>query len=119
MNQKPNNYKAYMSNLDKKAKNKDILHTVYLSRRAIWANVLLSFLLASLAAYIHTRRWKQMGIFSISLVAFMTIISSDSDSLEESFRKGQKFSPLASLIATIDNSIAIKKARKKVNNENS
>jgi len=52
-------------------------------------------------------------------MVFFMIIPSDSDSFMDSVRKGQRFSLLASLIATIDNSIAIKKARKKTYNKES
>jgi len=119
MNKNQNNYQTYIAEIEEKNKKKKVLHTIYLSRRAIWANVLISFLLAPLASYIHTRRWKQMGIFTLLFMVFFMIIPSDSDSFMDSVRKGQRFSLLASLIATIDNSIAIKKARKITYNKES
>jgi hypothetical protein len=117
MNQEPNKYQEYSQKLDELKKEKEINHTIYISRRAIWANVILSFTLSCLAAYIHTRRWKAMGIFTIFMIIFM-IFTGIEDDLKKSFEKGQTWSPLMSLIACIDNGIAIKKARQKVQQSN-
>lgn len=94
--------------------NNQIQHTVYLSRRAVWANILLCFLLSPLAGYIHTRRWKPLGTFSLIFISFLLITQPSSSSFAENFAHGQKYSLLASLISTIDNSLAIKKAQSKV-----
>jgi hypothetical protein len=114
MNQPNNQYKQYVTQFNNEEHQRQMLHTVYLSRRAIWVNVLLSFLLSFLAAYIHTRRWKSMGIFSLSMFIFLLAIGGENDSFAESFAQGQSLAPLFSLIATVDNSLAIDKARKKV-----
>jgi hypothetical protein len=107
------NYKERISELESKKNNQEIQHTVYLSRRAIWANVIWCILIP-IAGYIHTRRWQQLGILSISIFVFSVITAGD-DSFEEGLERGKKMSPLIALIAMIDNGIAIKKAQEKVN----
>lgn len=107
------NYQNLIQELENNMKNNQIEHTVYLSRRTIWANVLLCFLLSPLAGYIHTRRWKPLGTFSLIFFGFLLITQPPNQSFAESFAHGQKYSLLASLISTIDNSIAIKKAQNK------
>jgi hypothetical protein len=114
MNEPEKNYQNLIQELEKNMENNQIQHTVYLSRRTIWANVLFCFLLSPLAGYIHTRRWKPLGTFSLIFFGFLLITQPPNQSFAESFAHGQKYSLLASLISTIDNSIAIKKAQNKV-----
>ncbi|PHV63134.1 hypothetical protein WEU38_00995 [Cyanobacterium aponinum AL20118] len=114
MNDQNNKYQQVAKQMNLEKEQKEIQHTVYLSRRAIWANILLSMFISFLASYIHTRRWKQMGIFSFTAFILMMFVSAGSESFEESFRRGQVLSPIASLIATVENSLAIKKARRKI-----
>ena len=113
MNEPEKNYQNLIQELDTNMKNNQIQHTVYLSRRAIWANVLLC-LLSPVAGYIHTRRWKPLGTFAIISIGFIFITEPPNQSFAESFARGQQYSLLGSLISTIDNSIAIKKAQNKV-----
>lgn len=94
--------------------NNQIQKTIYLSRRAIWANILLCFLLSPLAGYIHTRRWKPLGIFSLICFLFLMITQPSNLSFAESFARGQRYSLLASLISSVDNSRAIRSAKAKV-----
>lgn len=108
-----NDYQDYVSDLEQAKLNKEMKHTVYLSRRAIWANIIWCILMP-IGGYIHTRRWKQFGILSISIFLF-SVITGGEGGFKEGFERGQKMSPLFSLIAMIDNSLAIKKAQEKVN----
>jgi hypothetical protein len=106
----PNNYQQQIA----QEENNQIAQTIYLSRRAIWANILLGFLLSPLACYLHTRRWKALGIFLLFFLPIVFIISDGRDSFEANFQRGQNLSPLVTLIAIVDNSLAIKKAKNKV-----
>lgn len=108
-----NDYQDYVFDLEQAKLNKEMKHTVYLSRRAIWANIIWCILMP-MAGYIHTRRWQQLGIFVISAFLF-GFITAGEGGFEEGLERGQKISPLFSLIAMIDNSLAIKKAQEKVN----
>jgi hypothetical protein len=113
MDQNNPNYQKYIFELEQTKNNQEIKHIVYLSRRAIWANVLWC-ILTPIAGYIHTRRWKEFFILSVSIFLF-GVITSGEGGFEEGLEKGKEISPLVSLIAIIDNGIAIKKAKDKVN----
>ena len=112
------NYDRYISEIETEKEKKQIRHTIYLSRRSIWANILIILLFSSFAGYIHTRRWKALGIFFTIFIGIGTIASSNANSLEESFEKGFEtgvtLAPFAMVIATIDNSLAIQRARQKI-----
>lgn len=112
-----NDYQNYIKQLDKEMKNQEMQHTIYLSRRAIWANILLCIFLSYIAGYIHTRRWKPLGIFALITSSIIWVTAPPRANFAESFQHGQKYALIASLIATIDNSIAIKKAKDKINNK--
>ena len=110
----PNNYQQKLAQMSQIETKNQINQTIYLSRRAIWVNILLGFLLSPLACYIHTRRWKPLGICLLFLMPIVFIITDSRDSFEANFQRGQNLSPLVTLIAIIDNSLAIKKAKNKV-----
>ncbi|MBE9221767.1 hypothetical protein IQ215_03575 [Cyanobacterium stanieri LEGE 03274] len=93
--------------------------TIYLSNRSIWSNIALCFILSPIAGYIHTRRWSALGKVSLALFAFFAITSPTNMTNREAFERGQKYSLLASIISTIDNSIAIQNAKNKLKNNDS
>jgi serine/threonine protein kinase len=84
---------------------KEMSKLLYLSSRAIWANILLA-LFSCYAAYIHTRRWKALGIFMIIILIFFGNIRGTKDTYKWIFT--------INIIAAIDNSFAIFNARKKL-----
>ncbi|AFZ47048.1 hypothetical protein Cyast_1079 [Cyanobacterium stanieri PCC 7202] len=93
--------------------------TIYLSNRSIWSNIALCFILSPAAGYIHTRRWGALARVFLVLVSFFVITTPSSMTNREAFERGQKYSLLASFIATIDNSIAIQNAKDKLKNNDS
>ena len=112
------NYDRYISEIENEKEKKQIRHTIYLSRRAIWANILLIILFSSYAGYIHTRCWKALAIF-FSIVAGIGMLASINaksfeESLDKSFEAGANFAPVAMIIAAVDNGLAIHRARKKI-----
>jgi hypothetical protein len=117
MSESPQDYHRYVEALEEKQHQQAITHTIYLSRRAIWVNFLFCFLLSPLAGYIHTRRWKALGIFTIFLVGFSILTSQNGESFGDSFKRGGKFCYWFGLIAFVDNSKAIRQAQEKVNNQ--
>lgn len=111
-------YQDYGQQLDQEKAEKQIRKTLYISRRAIWANILLSMLISYVAGYIHTRRWKALGIFVASTFAIFFVTASENESFEEGLERGISLSPLFSLIGTIDNSLAIRRARQTIGSAN-
>jgi hypothetical protein len=115
-------YDPYVAEFERKNQEKEMRKTVYVSRRAIWVNALIALLISPLGAYIYTRRWKALGLFTLaSVVVFGIIGEIDSkpnetfeESMARSFERGVAFSPLASLIVTIENGLAIRRARQKM-----
>ena len=112
------NYDRYISEIENEKEKKQIRHTIYLSRRAIWANILLIILFSSFAGYIHTRRWKALGILLAAIMGIGFVASGNTDSFEESvekgFETGTNLAPVAMIIAAVDNGLAIHRARKKI-----
>lgn len=115
-------YDPYVAEFERRNRDKEILKTIYISRRAIWVNALIAFFLSPLGAYIHTRRWKALGMFTLASVVVFGIIGEIAskpnetfeESLARSFERGVAFSPLASLLVTIENGLAIRRARQKM-----
>lgn len=112
-------YQNYAGQMDKEKSERVIRKTLYISRRAIWVNILLSMLVSYAAGYIHTRRWKALGIFVVGTFMIFFITAQENESFEDSVERGLSLSPLASLIGTIDNSLAIRRARQTVANNTS
>ncbi|WP_223211238.1 hypothetical protein [Synechocystis sp. PCC 6803] len=104
--------------MDKEKSERLVRKTLYISRRAIWVNILLSILISYVAGYIHTRRWKALGIVVVGTFVFGFLTASENESLEEAVERGITLSPLFGLIGTIDNSLAIRRARQTVANGN-
>jgi ATP/ADP translocase len=117
-------YTDYAQQIDQVKADRKIRKTLYISRRAIWVNILLTLFISPLGSYIHTRRWKALGIFALCSAFFFAVIPAGSyeegESFEESFVKGfeqgMALSPFISVIAAIDNSLAIRRARQTVAN---
>ena len=115
-------YDPYVAEFERKNREKEMRKTVYVSRRAIWVNALIALFLSPLGAYIHTRRWKALGLFTLAFVVVFGIIgeidSKPNETFEESlvrgFERGVAFSPLVGLIVTIENGLAIRRARQKI-----
>ncbi|MBL1211541.1 hypothetical protein [Geminocystis sp. GBBB08] len=110
MNKPEKKYQNIIQELEQQMENKKNQHTVYLSRRAIWVNIVLCLLISYVGGYIHTRRWKALGVFTFIFSGFLFITQPSNQSFTENFAHGQKYAFLAGIISTIDNSIAIKKA---------
>ncbi|AFZ43524.1 hypothetical protein PCC7418_1326 [Halothece sp. PCC 7418] len=85
-----------------------------LSQKRIWISTILGFLIP-ITPYLYTQRWKPLlwlGGTTFS-VFFLIETVSPSASMEESWKRGQNWAPLASLITITDNWLAISRARKK------
>jgi ATP/ADP translocase len=116
-------YQDYAQKLTQEKTDQRIRKTLYISRRAIWVNVLLAMLISPMGSYIYTRRWKALGIFAICSVAIGMVLPTnieDGDSFQESFVKGLQegiaLSPLFGVAAAIENGLAIHRARQTVAN---
>lgn len=114
-------YQDYAQKLDQEKHDRKIRKTLYISRRSIWVNTLLAMLISPMGSYIHTRRWKALGIFTFCSVAIGIIMPSnidEGDSFQESFVKGfqegMAISPIFGAVAAIENSLAIRRARRTV-----
>ncbi|MBC5794802.1 MAG: hypothetical protein VKL60_16545 [Sphaerospermopsis sp.] len=90
---------------------------VRLSRLNITIAVLLS-LLIPLAGYCYTRRWKALLWLGLSLGVTGAIIGLSSSTEEEAMERGFAIGSIASLIAPIDNSLAISRAKKQIEDIN-
>jgi hypothetical protein len=113
-----NQYQHYAKQMDDEKSQRAIRKTFYISRRAIWVNILLSMLVSYVAGYIHTRRWKALGIIVLGSFIFSFLTAPENESLEDALERGVTLSPLFGLIGTIDNSLAIRRARQALANGN-
>lgn len=86
--------------------------TIKLSQKAIWIAIILS-LFIPITGYIYTRRWKTMLIVFSCVIGAGVAISASSENKEEAGTNSFAFSSIVSpIIATIDNGVAVHKAKK-------
>lgn len=85
-----------------------------LSQKRIWISTILGFLIP-ITPYLYTQRWKPLLWLGGTIigVSFLMETIAPSDNMEESWKRGQNWSPLVSLVAITDNWLAISRARKK------
>jgi hypothetical protein len=97
--------------IEDKEANEVLDKTIKLSRKAIWIAIVLS-LIFPLGGYIYTARWKA---FLILLGACAFTGGVGSKNTEEAFKNGQAIgSIIGPIAATIDNGLAINRAKKKI-----
>lgn len=87
---------------------------IKLSQKAIWTAVILS-LFIPITGYIYTRRWKTMLIVFSCLIGAGVAIGASSRNEEGTRANSFVFSSIMSpIIATIDNGVAVYKAKKRI-----
>ena len=89
-----------------------------LSQKRIWISTVLG-LFISISPYLYTQRWKPLfWLLGISAGFFMVAeVVSPTKNMEESFKRGQHWSPIVMLVAITDNWLAITRSRRQLQGE--
>jgi hypothetical protein len=105
---------AKINAIEEKEADRALEKTIKISRKKIWLVVVISVLFP-IGGYLYTTRWKALSILFGTLALTGAVIGAGSKNEEEAFKKGLELgSIIAPIAASLDNGLAISRARKKI-----
>ena len=114
MSEDKNDLQKRLEEIDRLSQDQELAKTYNLSQKNIAIAAILS-LIFPIGGYIYTARWKAFWILFCVLFGIILIGTINEQDEEKIDRLGTFCGVIASIVAPIDNSIAILKARDKIN----
>ncbi len=109
-----NNLKTQLEDINRNLDRQDLARVVKLSKRQIWLAALLGILLPP-ASYFYTRRWLPLaGFFLGAMVLGIGIYASEPNEEKADAMTGNLGLLYGVVVASLDNSTAISRARERI-----